>query len=293
MPLSDYQKAKTANERRITKQREKQNSPEYKAKQLAKQREAAERQRQRQLDRRQVLLADPEFRHKQLDMSRKQQTSLKAKAPMEQSLEQQEEQIHKQLQRQRLAQAAQLEKQKQKLASPEYRQQQQEKYKAAVERQRDRQLDRMKKQDLKTKEKLQKKPRKALKNRGMKGRGRTARERILENKLASLGCICCFNQGWYTTLMNSQEGQYFISMHHVDGRTKAWCHAKQLPLCQYHHDTPPPLGAPKDLFPLHGTGRKLWEAINGTQESLLKQAYEMIGEPQPWLEETVCIEVDD
>ncbi|MBD3610631.1 MAG: recombination enhancement function protein [Gammaproteobacteria bacterium] len=125
-----------------------------------------------------------------------------------------------------------------------------------------------------------------LKSKGMKGRSRTAEEKLLESKIAAIGCICCLNQGWYTSAMQAEEHQRYISLHHVDGRTKPWCHAKQLPLCQHHHDTVPGAGAPETLFPIHGGGRQRWEAVNGTEEALLKQVYDMIGEKRPWLDES-------
>ena len=227
--LSDFDQLKAAAQRRADKLREKQNSPEYRAKQLEKQREAAQRQQQKQRDKQQARLADPKYRQAQLDKARAKQ------------------------QRQR-------EKQQAQLADPEQH-----------------------------KRKPPPPSTKPIKNRGLKGRARTAQEKRLEALLARIGCICCKNKGWYTDAMNSQEGQHFISMHHVDGRTKPWCHAKQLPLCQYHHDTPPPVGAPEELFPLHGSGRKLWEKVNGTQAELLQQVYEMVGEKQPWLQDE-CVD---
>ena len=129
------------------------------------------------------------------------------------------------------------------------------------------------------------KPKKAIKSQGLKGRSATVQERHLSNRLGALGCICCRNKGWYTEAMNNQEGQSFISMHHVEGRVKRWAHAKQLPLCHFHHQVEPPKDAPADLFPFHGNGKKHWEKVNGTQEALLKQVYDMISEPRPWLVE--------
>ena len=128
------------------------------------------------------------------------------------------------------------------------------------------------------------KKQKPIKSKGLKGRTPTSHERYLTVKLASLGCICCRNQGWYTQDMNNHEGQTYISMHHVEGRVKTWAHAKQLPLCQFHHQVEPPSDAPLELFPLHGNSKTGWEKVNGTQAKLLKQVYNMIDEAQPWLE---------
>jgi len=128
-------------------------------------------------------------------------------------------------------------------------------------------------------------PRKKIKSRGTKGRSRTAEEKRLEALIGNLGCICCLNKGWYTCDMQEREGQRFISMHHVDGRTKPWAHAKQLPLCMYHHDTPAPPYAPAELFPIHRSSKKCWGKVNGTEEELLVQVYEMINEKMPWVDE--------
>ena len=120
-------------------------------------------------------------------------------------------------------------------------------------------------------------------SKGLKGRARSAEEKRLETKIADIGCICCLNKGWYNSAMQASEGQRFISMHHVAGRTQKWAHAKQLPLCEFHHQTPAPAGAPSDLFPLHGGSISAWEKINGTQEELLKQVYLLISEDRPWV----------
>ena len=126
---------------------------------------------------------------------------------------------------------------------------------------------------------------KKIASKGLKGRARTAEEKRLEKKLADIGCICCLNKGWYNSAMQATEGQRFISMHHVAGRTQPWAHAKQLPLCHFHHQTPAPDDAPVDLFPLHGGSISAWEKTNGTQEGLLKQVYLLIGEDRPWITE--------
>ncbi len=266
--LSDFEKQKAAAQRRADKQREKQNSPEYRAKQLEKQRESTQRQQQKQRDKQQARLGDPEYRQVQLEKARAKQEEQRVKQKAKAQLKPQksikakpakpvdvEAQRAKQLAAAQRQQQRQRDKQQAQLADPEY--QQRKKISSRV---------------------------KPIKSKGLKGRARTAEEKRLETLIARIGCICCKNKGWYTEAMNNQEGQHFISMHHVDGRTKPWCHAKQLPLCQYHHDTPPPQGAPEQLFPLHGTGRKLWEKVNGTQAELLQQVYDMVGEQPPWLQ---------
>ena len=247
-------------------------SPEYRRKQLEKARLKQEKQRDKQM----IKLTLPEYRQEQLDKTKlKQQVQrrkivedqvknpikIASKAVKKVNSESLTKQREASLLKQRASQKKSLQKQRDKqmarLSSPEYQTQQRDKVLA--------------------------KP--VVRRKSLKGRARTAEEKRLEALLACIGCICCKNKGWYTTAMNSEEGQHFISMHHVDGRTKPWSHAKQLPLCQYHHDTAPPQGAPEQLFPLHGTGRKLWEKVNGTENTLLAQVYDMVGEIRPWLQD--------
>ena len=123
----------------------------------------------------------------------------------------------------------------------------------------------------------------STKSKGLAGRNATVIEKRLANKIGDIGCICCLNKSWYTTQMQEQEGTKFISLHHIDGRTKPWAHAKVLPLCAYHHDVPAPSYAPSELTPIHRGNKKEWVEFNGTEEALLKQVYEMIEEDQPWL----------
>ena len=166
----------------------------------------------------------------------------------------------------------QREKLKEKLASPNYIHSQKIKPKRSLARSH----------EIPTKQAM--KPNaKRIASKGLKGRVRTAEEKRLENKLADIGCICCLNKGWYNSAMRATEGQRFISMHHVAGRTQKWAHAKQLPLCEFHHQTPAPIDAPSELFPLHGGSISSWEKTNGTQDDLLKQAYLLIGEDRPWI----------
>ena len=205
----------------------------------------------------------------------------------------QQQKLKKQLiiQKNRLNDSVYIEKQKSKQYAAKLRQ---------SERQREKQKEKLSSPDFLTNQKIKKKNalskrsaisvKKALEttqkqtsSKGLKGRTRTAEEKRLEKKLADIGCICCLNKGWYNSAMQASEGQRFISMHHVAGRTQMWAHAKQLPLCQFHHQTPAPEEAPADLFPLHGGSISAWEKTNGTQEDLLKQVYLLIGENRPWI----------
>lgn len=62
----------------------------------------------------------------------------------------------------------------------------------------------------------------------------TPQEKELWGRLANeIGCIACMKDGRRNT---------YVSIHHVDGRTKPGCHQRVLPLCAQHHqrdDTDP------------------------------------------------------
>jgi hypothetical protein len=178
-----------------------------------------------------------------------------------------------------------IEKQRERQSCPEYREKQLTKAREAQVRSRERLIEKGKGKE--NNPKPQSKKLKMTKSKGLLGRARTAVEKKLESKISGIGCICCHNQGWPSVA--PEDAIYYISMHHVEGRTKPWSHAKQLPLCQHHHDTPPPHGAPTELFPLHGLtgGKKRWQDVNGTQEELLIQVYELIDEERPWIKETL------
>lgn len=181
----------------------------------------------------------------------------------------------------------QQEKLKEKLQDPDYLIQQKLKRQKALEKQKLKKKSTFKSKPASKEFQLKvvpiKKATKPIASKGLKGRSRTAEEKRLEKKLADIGCICCLNKGWYSSAMREDEGQHFISMHHVQGRTQPWAHAKQLPLCQFHHQIPPPAEAPSDLFPLHGSAISVWEKVNGKQQDLLIQVYAMIDEERPWV----------
>jgi len=214
------------------------------------------------------------------------------------------------------ARQRQLEKQKIKLSSPEYQKAQQEKQQASQLKSRQRSFQKMKarlddpiyREDQQEKQRQTQikafekqrarqqvkevspeykviKSTKPVKSKGMKGRNPTALEKILGNKIGNIGCICCINKKWYTSDMQEQETTKYISLHHVEGRTKKWAHAKVLPLCAYHHDIPAPSHAPEELTPIHRGNKKEWITFNGTEDELLKQVYDMIEEERPWLGE--------
>lgn len=220
--------------------------------------------RQRQLEKHQAKLASPEYQKAQQEKQRASQLKLQQRA---------------------------LEKKKARLDDPDYLEQQKEKQRQAqmkaFEKQRERQQVKEASPDYKAQkiQAIKAKPliTKPIKSKGTKGRNPTALEKILANKIGDIGCICCLNKKWYTSDMAEQESTKFVSLHHVEGRTKEWAHAKVLPLCAHHHDTPAPSHAPEELTPIHRGNKKEWIALNGTEEELLKQVYEIIEEERPWL----------
>lgn len=60
----------------------------------------------------------------------------------------------------------------------------------------------------------------------MKGSTPTKDEKQLWSQMAALGCIACLQDGIKNT---------YVSIHHIDGRTKPGAHKKVLPLCAPHH----------------------------------------------------------
>ena len=64
----------------------------------------------------------------------------------------------------------------------------------------------------------------------------TAQEKLYWSRLAEeVGCIACLLDGNRNT---------YVSIHHIDGRTKPGCHGLVLPLCAPHHqqDDTDPMG---------------------------------------------------
>ena len=225
-------------------------------------------------------------RQRQLDKQKEKQAS------PEYQKAQQEKQHASQLKTQQRA----FEKKKAQLDDPAYREAQQLKQREtqvkAFEKQRARQQVKEASPEYKVQKikAIKSKPIKSslnksssIKSRGLKGRNPTALEKILANKIGDIGCICCLNKKWYTSDMAEQESTKFVSLHHVEGRTKEWSHAKVLPLCAHHHDTPAPSHAPEELTPIHRGNKKEWITFNGTEDELLKQVYEMIDEDRPWV----------
>lgn len=68
----------------------------------------------------------------------------------------------------------------------------------------------------------------------MKGRSPNKAEKQLHDRMARLGCIACRKEGVFND---------YVSIHHIDGRTKPEAHKKVLPLCYPHHQGGGPVPA--------------------------------------------------
>lgn len=234
--------------------------------------------RQRQIERQKAKLACPQY---QMERQARQQAS--QTRSYERLKERNSDPDYIKEQREKQIRAA--EKQQQRLrikeADPEYVKNRNEKILSQAKALQVKNLEKNAKNRSPVKSDIQHS--KSPKSKGLKGRSPTSLEKYLGNRIGDIGCICCLNKGWYTSDMQEQETTKFVSLHHVDGRTKEWAHAKVLPLCAYHHDTPAPTEAPVDLTPIHRGNKNEWIKLNGTEEELLKQIYEMIEEDRPWL----------
>lgn len=98
----------------------------------------------------------------------------------------------------------------------------------------------------------------------VKGRAVTTAQRAYHDVLCSVvGCVACRKEGRVNT---------WVSVHHIDGRTKPDAHWLVLPLCAGHHQ--PGTGAP-GLIAVHGSKRQ-FEALYGTQMELLAWCVELL-----------------
>ena len=90
----------------------------------------------------------------------------------------------------------------------------------------------------------------------MKGRSTTQAQKKFHSLLADVvGCIACRKEGGFTD---------YVSIHHIDGRTKPMAHWKVLPLCGPHHQD---MGI-NGFIPVHPYKAR-FEAAYGKQENLL------------------------
>jgi hypothetical protein len=101
----------------------------------------------------------------------------------------------------------------------------------------------------------------------MRSRERTvteAEKRLWSRMVQVVGCIACYLDGTPTD---------YVSIHHIDGRTKPGCHKKVLPLCAGHHQDG--TGNNKDLIAVHPFKAR-FEALYGNQLELLQLVMNLI-----------------
>jgi hypothetical protein len=97
----------------------------------------------------------------------------------------------------------------------------------------------------------------------MKGASRTKAEKEYQDRIASVGCICCLQDGIYTP---------HVSIHHIDGRTKPGAHYKVLSLCGPHHQQDDTSG----VIAVH-PNKARFQREYGSQYELLEQAKQIAG----------------
>lgn len=127
---------------------------------------------------------------------------------------------------------------------------------------------------LRSKNELQRKTplRASLRMRPMKKKSRpapTKAEQRYLRRVASLGCIVCFNLGYGITPPER------TAVHHIrdgQGAGQRASHEETIPLCPPHHQT----GGYG--IALHA-GQEEWERRYGTERQLLRQVRMMLGEP--------------
>lgn len=99
----------------------------------------------------------------------------------------------------------------------------------------------------------------------MKGRTPTAAEQRFMDAIGSLGCLACAKDG---------NVNPWISLHHIDGRTKPGAHMKVIGLCAGHHQDG--TGADKSMIAVH-PWKARFESAYGTQYELLEAAKQRLG----------------
>jgi hypothetical protein len=79
--------------------------------------------------------------------------------------------------------------------------------------------------------------------------------------MAALGCIACRKDG--------VQNQY-VSIHHIDGRSKPGAHSRVLPLCYWHHQS-----GDQEAPSVH-PWKARFEAKYGKQADLLAEVIEAL-----------------
>ena len=83
----------------------------------------------------------------------------------------------------------------------------------------------------------------------------------LWSRMADYGCVACRKDGVYNN---------YVSIHHIDGRTKKGAHRRVLPLCSGHHQT-----GCEDAPSIHPWKAK-FEQKYGKQMDLLREVMEAL-----------------
>ena len=99
----------------------------------------------------------------------------------------------------------------------------------------------------------------------MKGRTPNAAEHRFMDAIGSLGCVACAIDG---------NVNPWISLHHIDGRTKPDAHLKVIGLCAGHHQQG--TGNDASMIAVH-PNKARFEAKYGTQYELLAAAKLKLG----------------
>jgi hypothetical protein len=98
----------------------------------------------------------------------------------------------------------------------------------------------------------------------MKGKAPTKAEKQFHDRVASLGCIACKKENFFNP---------WVSIHHIDGRTKPGAHMKVLPLCGPHHQD----SGDSRFISVH-PWKARFEFKYGTQEDLLAEIMKELNE---------------
>lgn len=94
----------------------------------------------------------------------------------------------------------------------------------------------------------------------------TAKEKTYWNRLSTeVGCIACRIDG---------RLNHYVSIHHVDGRTKPGCHMLVLPLCAQHHQQDD--SDVLERVAVH-PNKATFEMLYGPQERLMEMCREILG----------------
>lgn len=89
-------------------------------------------------------------------------------------------------------------------------------------------------------------------------------DRTRLDRLAGLGCVVCRNLGYGPS---PSEIHHLIGIKYK-GLSQRASHQTTIPLCPEHH---------RGNHGIHHMGRKPWEDLYGTQDSLLEQVNEELG----------------